>query len=468
MDGHNALSVLGLPFHLMITFSGLVLFMAMLMPAGIVAAYDNERAYFDELFPAFALTPAQKTAAPLTPLAPLVQAAEDLWPGGQAGRLVVNHPGDAGAQVTVSRSTADRVSYGRLAPTVSFDGVSGQMRVNREAESAVATTAGTIVGLHLGLFAQPVLRWLYFLVSLAGTAMVGTGLVLWVAKRRQKLPAGRGDTLSLRVVDALNAGTVAGVCLGVAAFFLANRLLPLDLPKHELWESRSFFIAWGASLAYAFIRYRSKWRDLMALAALAFALVPVVNAMTTSRHLGVSLGAGDWVMAGFDLSCLARGFCWPGSRAVARAARPPRRAPRVPPSQRVRWRAGDERRRFLPGLCRFLRAFHGHGASFRGSLRPWAANRPAPRPEGGRRPGPGLVATAVRADRRLVAWHRALDRHAHPGGPFAHLGHGLPPAAGPGGGRGLPGRGAPVCRPGRPGTVNWGLVLSSAAYSFVS
>ncbi|AKQ56515.1 PepSY-associated TM helix domain-containing protein [Bordetella hinzii] len=326
MDGHNALSVLGLPFHLMITFSGLVLFMAMLMPAGIVAAYDNERAYFDELFPAFALTPAQKTAAPLTPLAPLVQAAEERWPGGQAGRLVVNHPGDAGAVVTVSRSTADRVSYGRLAPTVSFDGVTGQMRVSREAESAVATTAGTIVGLHLGLFAQPVLRWLYFLVSLAGTAMVGTGLVLWVAKRRQKLPAGRGDTLSLRVIDALNAGTVAGVCLGVAAFFLANRLLPLDLPKHELWESRSFFIAWGASLAYAFVRYRSKWRDLLALAALAFALLPAVNAMTTSRHLGVSLRAGDWVMAGFDLSCLATGLllAWVARRCARGKAAAPR------------------------------------------------------------------------------------------------------------------------------------------------
>ncbi|AIT27068.1 pepSY-associated TM helix family protein [Bordetella holmesii 30539] len=191
MDGHNALSVLGLPFHLMITFSGLVLFMAMLMPAGIVAAYDNERDYFNELFPAFAQTPAKNVAAPLTPLAPLVQQAESLWEGGRAGRVVVNHPGDAGATVTVTRSTADRVSYGRLAPSVTFDAVTGQVLNNRDAEGAVATTAGTIVGLHLGLFAQPLLRWFYFLVSLAGTAMVGTSLVLCVGRQTPSKAAGR-------------------------------------------------------------------------------------------------------------------------------------------------------------------------------------------------------------------------------------------------------------------------------------
>ncbi|AZY48698.1 peptidase [Bordetella avium] len=325
MDGHNALSVLGLPFHLMITFSGLVLFMAMLMPAGILAAYDNQRAYFDDLFPASAVMPAQKKAAPLTPLAPLVEQAQTLWPGGQVGRLTVHHPGDAGATVTVTRSTADGVSYGRVAPSASFDGVTGEMRGAREAESAAMTTAGTIMGLHLGLFAQPLLRWFYFLVSLAGTAMVGTGLVLWVAKRRQKLPAGRGDTFSLRVIDALNAGTIAGVFLGVAVVFLANRLLPLDLPERQFWESRSFFIVWGLSLLYAFARPRTKWRDLMSLAALAFLLVPVVNALTTQRHLGVSLLEGDWVMAGFDLTCLAAGLLlgWIGMR--KRKAVAPRR-----------------------------------------------------------------------------------------------------------------------------------------------
>ena len=68
MDGHNVLSVLGLPFHLLITFSGVVLFATMLLPAGILATYDNERQFFDEAFPAFAVKPATGKPAELLPL----------------------------------------------------------------------------------------------------------------------------------------------------------------------------------------------------------------------------------------------------------------------------------------------------------------------------------------------------------------------------------------------------------------
>ncbi|CAB3950512.1 hypothetical protein LMG6001_02384 [Achromobacter insolitus] len=323
MDGHNALSVLGLPFHLMITFSGLVLFMAMLMPAGILAVYENPRQYSDDVFKAFKIAPARKEPAPLVPLAPLVAQAQEHWQG-RVGRVTVNHPGDAGATVTLVRDAADGVSYGRLAPYMRFDGVTGALQEGEDELSATVRTAGVITGLHLGLFAEPLLRWLYFLVSLAGTGMVGTGLVLWIAKRRQKARPGAREAFSLRLVDALNAGTVAGLFISVAAFFWANRLLPADMPGRQLWETRAFFAVWGLSLVYAFLFQHRKWRDLLAAAAAALALVPVVNALTTSRHLGVSLPAGDWVMAGFDLTCLAGALllAWM-ARKAARAAKAP-------------------------------------------------------------------------------------------------------------------------------------------------
>ncbi len=304
MDGHNALSVLGLPFHLMITFSGLVLFMTMLMPAGILAVYENPRQYTDDVFASFKVTPPRNEPAPLVDIAPLVDQAQQRWHG-RVGRVTVNNPGDAGATVTVTRDAADGVSYGRLSPYLRFDGVSGAVLEGQDELSPTVRTAGVIVGLHLGLFAEPLLRWFYFLVSLAGTAMVGSGLVLWIAKRRQKARPGAREAFSLRLVDGLNAGTIAGLFIAVAAFFWANRLVPADLPGRQLWETRAFFAAWGLSLVYAFLFQKRKWQDLLWAAAASLALVPVVNALTTSRHLGVSLPAGDWVMAGFDLTCLA-------------------------------------------------------------------------------------------------------------------------------------------------------------------
>ncbi|OXC90791.1 peptidase, partial [Achromobacter sp. KAs 3-5] len=333
MDGHNVLSVLGLPFHLMITFSGLVLFMVMLMPAGIQAVYDNPRDYTNEVFKAFKVTPPLNQPAPLVAIAPLVEQAEQQWQG-RVGRVTVNNPNDAGATITISRHVGDGVSYGLMAPFMRFDGVTGALQESEAGRSATALTAGVITGLHLGLFAEPVLRWLYFIVSLAGTAMVATGLVLWIAKRRQKArPGDAREAFSLRLVDGLNAGTIAGVVFGVAAVFLANRLLPADMPGRQVWEVRAFFIAWGLSLVYAFLFQRRKWQDLLAVAAAALALVPVVNALTTDRHLGVSLPQGDWVMAGFDLTCLASAlfFAWMAQK----AARGPQRRPPDPRASRA-------------------------------------------------------------------------------------------------------------------------------------
>lgn len=328
MDGHNVLSVLGLPFHLMITFSGLVLFMVMLMPAGINAVYENPRQYTDEVFKSFKVTPPANQPAPLTQIAPLVEQAEQHWQG-RVGRITVNNPNDAGATVTLVRDAADGVSFGRLAPYMRFDGVTGKFVEGEDDLSATVKTAGVVTGLHLGLFAEPLLRWFYFLVSLAGTGMVATGLVLWIAKRRQKArPGDAREAFSLRLVDGLNAGTIAGVVFGVAAFFIANRLLPADFPGRQIWEVRAFFAAWAVSLVYAFLFQRRKWQDLLAVAAAALALVPVANALTTSRHLGVSIREGDWVMAGLDLTCLASAllFAWM-ARKAARARKAPAKLP---------------------------------------------------------------------------------------------------------------------------------------------
>ncbi|MBO9352749.1 PepSY domain-containing protein [Bordetella petrii] len=335
MDGHNALSVLGLPFHLMITFSGLVIFMAMLLPAGISAAYDNPRAFNNEMFPAFAPAPAGNAAAPLVPLGQLVDQAQARWQGGRAGRLVVANPGKSGATVSVSRDAGERITYGRAAPSLRFDGVDGRLLDSHEGGSVARLTLGALIGLHLGLFAEPLLRWLYFLVSLAGTAMVGTGLALWVAKRRQKAGPAAQQGFSLRLVDALNAGAIAGLCVALAAYFWANRLLPADLAGRAAWETRAFFSVWGLSFLYAFAFRARMWSGLLALAAGMALALPALNALTTARHLGVSLPAGDWVMAGFDLTALAAGGLLAWMAHKSRKSRKPRAlsARRSPPGR---------------------------------------------------------------------------------------------------------------------------------------
>jgi len=90
---------------------------------------------------------------------------------------------------------------------------------------------------------------------------------------------------------------------------LANRLLPVDLEQRGSWEGHALFFGWVLALVLTLpLRPPRAWWLLTALLALACAALPVVNVITTDRHLGVSLPwalrEGDWVLAGIDLCLL--------------------------------------------------------------------------------------------------------------------------------------------------------------------
>ena len=248
------------------------------------------------------------------------------------GRVTVNNPGDAGATVTLTRNAADGVSYGRLSPYMRFDGVTGQMQENLDELSPTVRTAGVITGLHLGLFAAPVLRWFYFLVSLAGTGMVGTGLVLWIAKRRQKARPGAREAFSLRLVDGERRH-------GGRPVHRRRRLLlgqppaaarPAGTPA---LGSARFFSAWGLSLVYAFLFQRRKWLDLLAVAAASLALVPVISrvdhpAPSGGLAAGRRLGDGR-IRPDLPGRCVAAGLM---ARKAARARKAPAGRPAARPA----------------------------------------------------------------------------------------------------------------------------------------
>lgn len=305
LDAHNVSAVLALPYHLMITYTGLVIFMVMAMPWGIDRAYPGDRAGFNaEVFGNAPARTRTGVAAPLVPVGPLVQQAAEHWRGGTIGRITVQHPGDAAATIQLTRHDAERLSVS--AQSLTFDGATGALLASSGTPGPVAETRGVLYGLHLGRFAGPLLRGLFVLAGLAGAAMVATGCLLWAAKHRQQAVKLGRTGFGLRLVEVLNIATIAGLPLAMAAYFAANRLLPPGLPDRAAWEVHSFFLAWGACLPHALLRPgRRAWAEQFAAGALAFASLPLLNLALTQRHLGATLAAGDWVRAGFDLGLLA-------------------------------------------------------------------------------------------------------------------------------------------------------------------
>lgn len=307
LDAHNALSVFGLPFHLMITYTGLVTLMAMYMPWGERAAFRTpvERQQLSAQLSAF-IPPGRHTGqkVPLAPVDAMVRQAHERWGYNNVGRLTISNPGDASARVAVARGEAGRPS---MSPQyLLFEGSTGKLLEVRDSVGAAAETRGVLYALHLGRFSDLETRWLYFLVSLAGTAMVGTGLVMWTVKRRQKLPDPQRPYFGFRLVERLNIASIAGLSVAMTAFLHANRLLPASLAERSAWEIHVFFIVWALTLLHAVVRpAKSAWVEQLWAAAVLLALVPVLNAVTTERPLWTSLAQGDWVFAGTDLMCLA-------------------------------------------------------------------------------------------------------------------------------------------------------------------
>lgn len=309
LDGHNAVGVLVLPFHLMITYSSLVIFMSMVMPASILASYKGDvRAFFDDVFPASSTPELAGKPGQLAPMAPLLERAREQWSGGRVERLTVNNPGDANASVVLVRDGADRVVHD-AGSAVTFNGVTGQQLSATPQQPMPMAIAGSFYGLHMGHFASPVLRWLYFIFGLASTALIGTGLIVWLGKRQLKHAKSAVMPFELRLVEVLNIASMSGLVVAVAAFFWANRLLPVEMATRSDWEVNSFFIVWGVSVIHAVVRRgRAAWVEQLALAAVLFCGVPLVNALTTPYHLGVTLAQVDWTLAGFDLTCLGSGL----------------------------------------------------------------------------------------------------------------------------------------------------------------
>lgn len=312
LDAHNVVSVISLPFQLMITYSGLVFMMFIYMPLTVAAFYgtdaESRTLFQQEAFLTPDLPEPAGQPAPLVSTEALLGQVVMFWPEERLSYVDIRHPGDANARIIVATSSAEGPLRNRDA--LVFDGTTGELLENYPASgSAGRVSRDLLLGLHEGLFADVLLRWLYFFSGLLGAGMLATGLVLWTVKRRQRAERSSGRHAGLRLVESLNIATIAGLPVAIAAYFWANRLLPMDWAGRADWEVHSMFLVWAGSFVHAAIRPAAKaWIEQLYAAALGFALLPLLNALTTERHLWHSLLGADWVFVGFESSALGIGL----------------------------------------------------------------------------------------------------------------------------------------------------------------
>ncbi len=282
LDGHVALGVFALPFHLMISFTGAVTLANLLMPLPGIAAYrGDEAALTRTLYPSID-RPASGLRAPLVPIAPLLRDAERRFGGAGILRLSVSNPGDM-AQ-TVSVSAGEGFGLAVQQHSLTYDGTTGRLLAEHIERHTAVRVYDVLYGLHMGHFAGLASRWFYFLSGLMLTGTIATGAILWTAKHRRR------HIFGYQLVERLNIGFVAGLPVAFLGFLLANRLLPVGIEGRATMEIRLTFGLWGVALLFAATRQVSRARPELLGVAAGLCVAVVLADLPTFVPDGVSIG----------------------------------------------------------------------------------------------------------------------------------------------------------------------------------
>ncbi len=363
MDAHILPAVAALPFLIMITYSGLLLLSNTMFPYGVKAYYDdNFMAYKQDMMKAYSKSDTQKTPILQKQRTESVQenkntyrivtanALRDLnrYTNNTAHRIIKANryrqvrssgqnniaqksniskeqllavlgkaekirPGNIGGFNIIKKGDTTLVQITPKDPSTLFSSKMAKESVTFNAQTAeiiketnppltdsiVLNTSTAFRALHEAKFADSTLRFIFFLSGVMGTILAGTGLILWIEKRKKRNLQKR--TPGFWLVEKLNLGTMVGIFIAIGAFFIANRVIMVEESARRSLEINIFFLAWALSYIHAFIQNTSKaWKEQLLLAAIVFVLVPVINALTVFESFSQILDR-DSIFIYFDL-----------------------------------------------------------------------------------------------------------------------------------------------------------------------
>lgn len=217
-DLHNRLGTWGLPFHLLVTLSGAVLGVFLLMFGGMAStAYkgDFKRALTEIVGPIDA--PKEPAAASLPAVEPIMAFVQRKEPAALIHAVEIQRAGTRGQRISVLLEDPGKLSHDER---YVFDGAGELVYSTRTDERpAGAKALLALPSLHFGWFGGIFTKVAYGLLGLSLCVVVSSGVTIWLARRRDQ---GR----PVPVWERLWTATV----WGQAAAFALSAILTLMWP----------------------------------------------------------------------------------------------------------------------------------------------------------------------------------------------------------------------------------------------
>ncbi|WLW62827.1 PepSY-associated TM helix domain-containing protein [Achromobacter aegrifaciens] len=332
LDAHNVVGIVSLPFHIVMALSSVVF----AFHDGIYDLQDK-LIYEGKLESVFQRSgggaPAGEARNPADMLTPaeLLAQARDLAPGFEPYTLQYQQVTSPRAIVRVWGKDDSAVSPRARGGFVALDPYSGKV-LNRDylpgGQDAPNLWISSFFALHMASFGGAAVQWLYFLLGLAGAWLFYSGNLLWIETRRKRANRQTGEIPVQRLDTRLMASATVGVCLGgvcgISLMMVASKWLSGYVGDLNAWLRALYYVAFFASLAWAFLRGgAAAGVHLLWVAAALTLAIPA-----TSLVGGLFPASGLWAHTSaaalaVDATALAAGlgFAWMAKASARRIGR---------------------------------------------------------------------------------------------------------------------------------------------------
>ena len=266
LDLHNLLGLTALPFHLVIAIT-----------TAVFVFYAPLEQAMRALSPAADTDVAEAAGqGELLPPATLLARAQAFAPALQAERMVFDALDDRTEALVVvlgETATGGRRLYVALNP------YGGALRYRNSGGSFYHAVSDAFAALHFGNYGGYPLRWLYFVLALAGAVLFYTGNLLWLGKRA------RGERRDVQLLAALTVGTSCGAICGMATMLLTARFQPLLPLTAETLAHASYYLPFLAANAYALRRGAGATAVLLCISIVLLCAIPATTGLAAAGWL---------------------------------------------------------------------------------------------------------------------------------------------------------------------------------------
>lgn len=297
---HNLLAVWGIPFHIMIAFTGAFLgIVSILTPISGLIIFEGDKT---ALVKALGQEPVKPSGiyAPMYPLELAKQKVEEAT-NKKVRMILISNWEDTHAHYElffVTPSTLSTSSHARINAT------SGEIidMVVQENTATSFNVINSMAPLHYGNYGGVWLKFLYAFLGIVSSMLVATGLALWLEKRRNnsKRPL---SSLNFRLLEGTFIGVTLGLLVASIGVLYVDRLWEFPVEERLYYIGLSYFILWGLSLLYALISINRRQvnKHLLGLSGLGFLGLGLLDWSLTRDSILTLLSQNYFYAAGVNI-----------------------------------------------------------------------------------------------------------------------------------------------------------------------